>query len=169
MDLQADNLDLALIWLDEGHRAADIQRLDLARDPLHVVVPQDHKLARKQHIAAADLKDLPLIAPTRHAGTQLYEGIVYIFSALGISPRIVYESANMPLSLNMVEAGQGIAIVPAFLQRLPFESLAYRPLVMPRGFKPPSMTLNLIAPRRVTKSATTHFIEIARHLAKEKD
>ncbi len=167
VDIQAYDLDAALVWLDEGHLSPNIVRFDLARDMLCVALPLGHPLARKQKIAAIDLQEEAMIAPPAHAGTQLYDGIRWIFAALGSQPRIVYESPNMPFSLNMVAAGQGIAILPEFLQKLPVSGVVYRPLVVPRSVKKPSMTMNLIAPRLGLKATTAHFIEVAKKLAKE--
>jgi len=168
VDIQAHDLDAALVWLDEGHVPSSIVRFDMARDPLSVALPIGHPLVAQQRITALDLKEVAMIAPSQHAGTQLYDGIWRLFAPLGSQPHIVYESPNMPFTLNMVAAGQGIALLPDFLQKLPVSGVVFRPLAVPRGMKTPSMTLNLIAPRLGLKAAATHFIEIAKKTAKDK-
>jgi len=167
VDIRATDLDAALIWLDEGHKAADILRVSLAQDALHVVLPADHALVRKPKIAVKDLLDMPLIAPTRHAGTQLYDGIMRVFASCQSQPRIVYETMQMPLTLNMVAAGQGIALLPDFLRLQPVEGVVFRPLVMPRRLRVPVMTLNLIALQVNSNAVVDNFVQIARRLAKE--
>ena len=167
VDIQAYDLDVALIWLDEGHVPEHISRFDLVCNPLYVVLPIGHPLTRKAKISAKDLQEEAMISSSQREGTQLYESIKRIFTSLDRPPRILYETSRMPFILHMVAAGQGIALLPDFLQKLPVSGVVYRPLIVPRGMKQPAMTLNLIAPRLGLKAAATHFIEIAKKLAKE--
>ena len=163
-DIGGFDLDLALIWLDENYRKADLLRLDLATDALMAVVPESSPLAKKSSIHIRDLENLPFVAQPRHAGTQRYDGIVYAFASIRSQPRIIHEALQMPLVMSMVAAGQGVSLLPAFLAKIPMSGIVFRPLRLPRG-KPPVMTYNLVAPKIQKNAAATHFIELARKLA----
>ncbi len=125
-DLQSANLDLALIWLDDWHRMTDIVRIDLAMDLLQVAVPSDHPLAKKREIHISDLEDEPFIAQPRYAGTQRYDAIMKAFATIKSQPRIVHEALQMPLVMNMVAAGQGVSMLPAFLAQIPMTGIVFR-------------------------------------------
>jgi len=165
VDIHSFDLDLALIWLDESHRKADILRLDLAQDEMQVVLPSDHLLARKAQIPIADLRDVPFVSTPKHAGTQHYDCIVKAFAAIQAHPRIVYEALQMPLTMSMVAAGSGISLLPSFLRHIPMSGVVFRPLKLPRG-KAPVMIYNLIAPTFSKNAAALHFIDMARQTIK---
>lgn len=162
-DIRSFDLDLALIWLDDTHRNADILRLDLASDEIQAVVPSDHALARKSHIHIRELQDLPFISQPRHAGTQRYDCIMKAFASINAQPRTMYEALQMPLVMSMVAAGQGVSLLPAFLSRLPIAGASFRPLKLPRG-KPPRMVFNLIGTKALKNAAAENFVDTARQL-----
>lgn len=162
-DLQAAHLDVALIWLDDGHCEPDISRLDLAKDYLDVVVPLDHVLAKKTKIHIKDIVGLPFISQPRYAGTQRYEGIRRAFDAIGETPKVMYEALQMPMVMNMVAAGQGVSLLPSFLKEIPMTGIVFRPLVLPHG-KPPAMTYNLISPQNFKNPAIKHLVRLAKSL-----
>ena len=164
-DLQSAHLDAALIWLDDGHTEADINRLNLAKDPLQVVLPSHHPLTRKGKIHIRDLVGLPFISQPRYAGTQRYDGINQAFSSIGETPNVMYEALQMPLVMNMVAAGQGVSLLPAFLGLIPMTGVTFKPLVI-SGRKAPCMTYNLITPQVFKNPATRHLHSLARSMAK---
>ncbi len=162
-DIQSAQLDLALIWMDDWHQSADIIRLDLAKDPLMATVPSGHRLAKKACIHIRDFENEPFIAQPRYAGTQRYEGIMKAFESIKRQPRIVYEALQMPLVMSMVAAGQGVSLLPSFLEKIPMAGVVFRPLIMPRG-KPPCMTYNLIGSKLNYNAAAINFIDLANKL-----
>lgn len=166
-DIQTAHLDAALIWLDDGHSEADIMRLDLAKDALQVVLPSGHPLASKDKIHIRDLVGLPFISQPRYAGTQRYEGIYQAFSSIGEKPNVMYEALQMPLVMNMVAAGQGVSILPAFLGAIPMTGVIFCPLALPNGKKAPCMTYNLITPTIFKNPAVKHFYHLAKRLIRD--
>lgn len=164
-DLQSAKLDAALIWLDDGHTESDISRLNLAKDSLQVVLPTGHPLTKKDKIHIRDLVGLPFISQPRYAGTQRYDGIHQAFSAIGETPNVMYEALQMPLVMNMVAAGQGVSLLPAFLGLIPMTGVVFKPLVVPGG-KAPCMTYNLITPQTFRNPATRHLHNLAKAMVK---
>lgn len=166
-DLQGAHLDAALIWLDDSHVEADIQRLNLAVDRLQAVVPTNHQLAKKTKIHIRDLVGLPFISQPRYAGTQRYEGIYKAFSTINETPNVMYEALQMPLVMNMVAAGQGVSLLPEFLGQVPMTGVAFRPLIVSKS-TPPCMTYNLITPRTFYNPAVRHLFDLARAMVKNR-
>ncbi len=166
-DLQSAHLDAALIWLDDGHIEVDIQRLNLAKDPLQVVLPEQHPLAQKDRIHIRDLVGLPFISQPRHSGTQRYEGIYKAFASIQETPNVLYENLQMPMVMNMVAAGQGVSLLPSFLSLIPMTGVVFKPLIIPKG-KAPCMTYNLITPRLFRNPATRHLYDLARSMSSKR-
>ena len=160
-DIDSAALDVALVWLGQAHQGVDVRRYDLAYSPMRVFMPEEHRLARKDRIAIEDLVQEPMIAPPRASGSQLYEVLVQQFMAGGYEPNLVYEGISMPLMLSMVTAGQGLALLPNFLERLPMPGVVARPLAHQAGRPPVGMTLNLVAPKRQGDAAQEQFIQHA--------
>lgn len=165
-DIKSAQIDLALIWLDDGHRHADLERLDLARDELMAVLPAGHDLASKNRVHIRDLTGDILIGQPRHAGTQCYDAVTEIFASIDADPRRAYEILQMPLVMSMVAAGQGISLLPGFLKALPIDGVVFRPLTLPHRRKVPYMTYNLIAPLRGRSAAATNFFALAKALSR---
>lgn len=164
VDIHTEQLDMALIWLDDGHKNARIDRLDLAYDVLDVVLPTGHKLARQKQIHIRELVDEPFVGQSRHSGTQRYDAIMQAFDSINAQPRFTSEIQQMPLMMSMVAAGQGITLLPRFLKDCGVGGVVYRPLVTPRK-RPPCMTYNLIAPVKGRSAAAENFFLLAKELS----
>lgn len=165
VDIVSSDLDLALIWLDQDHQKASIQRLDLAWDPLDAVVPLDHPLAKCTTMDLRKMAEYPFIAPPRDSGTQLYEGARAAFWSVQRKSEVLYEALQMPLILSMVAAGQGLALLPRFLSHLPNPGVAFVPLAKKKG-EAFGMTFNLVAHRTIRKAHAQNFYDLAAQISK---
>jgi DNA-binding transcriptional LysR family regulator len=165
VDIQGAQLDLALIWLDDGHKNAEIDRYDLAHDLLDVALPASHPLAKEPHIHIRQLVNEPFIGQPRHSGTQRYDGIAQAFDSIEAHPRVVAEALQMPIMMTLVAAGQGLTLLPRFLANIKMPGVVFRPLVLPRSTRAPCMTLNLIVSRRQNNEVSQDFIALCQELA----
>lgn len=125
-----------------GTLPESIHRINLWREPLFVVVPQDHPFGRsaKAHVTLADLSRTPLVSLPPETHTRRFvDGAA---AAQGISLRHSVIVPTFLDILNHVSAGVGSGIVPAglmsdrFLTNLKVLSLKRPPL---------SLTVGLIA------------------------
>jgi DNA-binding transcriptional LysR family regulator len=82
-------------------------------EPLRAVLPDDHPLAGRGSIALRELAGEPFVLFPRPIGPGLYDQIVGLCRAAGFSPDVVYESAATATMVAMVEAGVGVAVLPA--------------------------------------------------------
>jgi len=73
----------------------------------------------------------------RRVGQGLYDAILKACLEAGFSPRVVQEAPRMTATLSLVSAGLGLSIVPASMQRLRSDGIAYRTLSQCPGLAAP--------------------------------
>ena len=103
----------------------------LFEEPMLAALPAEHPLAGKGACALADLAAEPFVFYRRPAGQGLYDAILAACHAAGFSPQISQEAPRLPATLSLVAAGLGAAIVPASMQRLNLEGVAWLELDTP--------------------------------------
>jgi DNA-binding transcriptional LysR family regulator len=90
---------------------AGLRRLPLLLDHLYVVLPEGHRLARREALDPADLEAEPMILPRRGTAAGRFRALVeYLCAQAGFEPRIAYELEDLPAVQAFVAAG--IAVVP---------------------------------------------------------
>lgn len=164
-DIENGLFDIGLIWLNRNQRSARTQCHDLVFNPLQAYIPAGHELSNLPAIAAKDLAEAHLVGPVRGVGSQLHEAIMQFVGASGADSNILYEAQQMPIMLNMVAAGQGVALLPDFLQRLNLPGVVARPLDF-GSRKPVGMMLNLLARTSDSDAAQAGFIRMATEYAR---
>jgi DNA-binding transcriptional LysR family regulator len=145
--LRGGDADLAVVHHMPGvavPETAGLQRRRLLVDHLHVVLPEGHRLARRDAVRLTDLEAEPLILPRRDTPAGRFRSVIeHICSEAGFAPRVAYEIDDLPAAQAFVAAG--IAVVPMhglILATLPLGAAA-RPLAeRPAG----SRTIEALAP-----------------------
>ncbi len=100
----------------------------LFRDPVIAVMRTDHPLAGSD-VSLAKLAAEPLLLVDRHANPILFNDILAMFNAAGHKPRIANTSETWSGVLTLVQAGEGIALVPAGVRNLQTKELSFQKLV----------------------------------------
>lgn len=96
----------------------------LYRDPIVVAAPADHKFARRPvHVSA--LARERIVITERRSNSYLYDGILSLCTEHGFSPQVVNTSATYAGVLTLVEAGEGVALVPAGVRHLRTKGIAF--------------------------------------------
>jgi DNA-binding transcriptional LysR family regulator len=90
----------------------NLQSRILLRDPLVAVLPRSRKLKSKK-IRLADLANERFILFHRKGAPAVFDTIVGACRSQGFSPRVENEPNSMQTILSLVEAEEGVAIVPA--------------------------------------------------------
>src|ERR1700761_585435 len=124
--LEAGNIDVAFTRplqppLDKVFRSEL-----LFRDPAVVVMRPDHRLA-KRTVRVRDLAEERLVLAERRSNIEFFDNIVTVCAAEGFSPQIVNTSGTWSGVLTLVEAGEGIALVPSGGRTLRSRGLVFRP------------------------------------------
>ena len=145
-------------FLSPRPTASDLLWTELAQENLSLAVPVNHPFSTREHIIAADLRDLDFVALRPDFGlrqiTDLY------LSGLGIRPRIVMEATEISTLWALVAAGVGAAIMPT--DRLPHDGIIQLPLSVSVK-RPAGMIISAI--RRLSPGAA----QFAQFVDEEKD
>ncbi len=156
--LQAGEVDAAFIRTATT-RPEGLAIHPLAEEPMVAALPAGHPLAAAEDVALAEFADETFVAYPRSDGAGLYDAVIAACHAAGFSPAIGCEAPQMIAALSLVAAGLGVSIVPASLERMQLENVAYRPLA---GDAQPRAQLNLAVRRNETSAAVRRFVEVAR-------
>lgn len=153
-----DRIDVALMRLNEDMPHEEL-RVELSdKESLVVALPTAHTLATRRRIPLGLLEGQPLIGFARTSSQYFHTLLSDIFEKHGIAPTYVMESV-LPTILALVEAGIGIAIVPASVKELRPNGVAYRPLVSPT---PTPSLLYVVHRKTTTNPAVAAFVRIVR-------
>ena len=134
-------------------------------EPMVVALPSTHALAQTDCDAVLSLKDLAdeiFIVYARQHGPGLYDATTAACLKAGFSPRLGQEAPLITSALSLVAAGLGISVVPASLQRMAVDGVAYRGL---EGAAQPKAVLSLASRRGDPSAVVRHFLNLVRRAA----
>jgi DNA-binding transcriptional LysR family regulator len=86
------------------------------------------QLGKTQAVQLSALSALPLIIFPRAIAPALYDSILTLFSAAGITPEIGQQAIQMQTIVSLVSAGMGYALVPQSVSNLMRPGVEYRAL-----------------------------------------
>lgn len=101
----------------------------VTREPLHMAVNRNHPLAARRRIALRQLANEPWVLFPREAGPGLYAQILGLCHDAGFTPRVVQETRELYTTVSLVEAGVGVTIVPASVERMGWTGVRFAPVV----------------------------------------
>jgi len=110
-----------------------------------------------------DLASETFIVYARQHGPGLYDATTAACLKAGFSPRLGQEAPRITSALSLVAAGLGISAVPASMQRMIMDGVAYRPL---KGPNQPKAVLNLASRRGDPSAVVRHFRNLVRRAAR---
>lgn len=99
----------------------------LAREPLLVVLPSDHRLAAQSEIAIRDLASETFIGMSNTA--PVLQNIIDDYltrSSVALEP--AYRVDNLAMGLSMIASTRGVALIPAYVKNFLPWSVTSRPL-----------------------------------------
>jgi DNA-binding transcriptional LysR family regulator len=109
--LRSGELDLAITVQARSGDDADegLEHVHLIEDPLYLVLPEDHPLARKRHLRLADLAGEAWIggAPNCECNRLIFRAC----AAAGYDPRIAFETDDYQAVQGFVAAGVGVSLI----------------------------------------------------------
>lgn len=120
-------LDIALLRRPAAAAIDGLLFRMVEREPFYVALPADHPLTGNSSISVQQLDGQPFIDFQDHTATYFRERTHSLFARYQIQPHIVADSA-MPTVLALVQAGIGLALVPASAKVLYSNEIQYRPL-----------------------------------------
>lgn len=162
--IKAYRLDVGLIrppLTDEESLVVHV----IGREPLVVVLPRTHRLARQRKIPVEALAGEPFLQVPRHLARGFYDQFMHICAQAGFSPKTVQEAPTTQTIVSLVAVGMGVSIVPASLQSLQRTDVVYRPL----GAPAPTTELAVILRPDDENPALQRFLEVIWEVAEIKD
>lgn len=155
--LRVGEIDLAVVFdfPQAGEdRGIDLDAVHLLDDPFEVVVPAGHRLASREAVSYADLRDEDWLLPELGPESPTMKILRRECAANGFEPRIVFEVNDCDMTLAMVAAGEGISALPRLI--LPRDHAGVRMKPFERGA--PIRRISAIRmPSRYVAPATDHF------------
>jgi DNA-binding transcriptional LysR family regulator len=112
-------------------------------------VPTGHPMARLKGAELAALAGETFVFYRRPTGPGLHDAILAACLRAGFSPTVGQEAPRMSSTLGLVAAGLGVSIVPASMQRMNVEGVAFVPFRGDPGLVAPL----LLVTRRKGRSA----------------
>lgn len=135
----------------------------LLEEAMVVALPNAHPKAQGDGpVALRALAAETFIVYRRRSGPGLYDAIFAACHAAGFSPVVGQEAPRIVSTLNLVAAGLGIAIVPASLERMQMDGVAYRSLEGPL----PRAPLLLATRRGDTGAVVRRFLDLVKQTAR---
>lgn len=104
----------------------------LYREPLMAVLPRKHPLEQQEKVSLMSLSAEPFVLFARENAPELFDLILSRCRKAKFAPRVVDSPRQWQSVLTLVEAGEGIAIVPASVRHLRNPGLIFKP-VQDRG------------------------------------
>ena len=128
-ELLAGRIDAALVRPPVTH--PDLIAVRALAEPLVAALPAGHPLAARVQLTLADLGGEPMIAYAPNEARYFNDLIQGLLAEAAVEPRIVQRLTQIHAILALVRAELGIALVPAAAERLRFEGVMFRPLLLP--------------------------------------
>ena len=163
--LRSERIDAAFVRSPIGP-AAELTVHSVLDEEMVVALPAGHRLAggaAASRMSLAEFGAETFILYRRPLGPGLYDAIIAACQRAGYSPQIGQEAPRMLSTLSLVAAGLGVTLIPASMQRLRVNGLAYRRLDSGTGLVAP---LNLACRRGESAAATRRFIALVRRTAR---
>jgi DNA-binding transcriptional LysR family regulator len=155
--LQAGTIDIGFTRA-LGPQATTLRSEHFMTERLYVVLPKTHRLAGKRQIAMRDLAEEKFVLNDRAYSAPVFDRVIALCTEAGFSPRISATGTVASGVLALVEAGEGIAILPAGSRRLSSEELLFVPLADRAAFVDMVIAWSPSHQSRVVQS----FLELAR-------
>lgn len=109
--LKGGQLDISIVFEPHGvGEVPEMEKLHLLEDPMSIVLPENHPLAKKAQVKVKDLKDEHFVQST--SACPVCAIVAEHCRAAGFEPRVAFESDDYLTVQGLVAAGVGVALIP---------------------------------------------------------
>lgn len=133
-----------------------VDQINLLREPIVAALPKGHPLSSQASIPVSGLATSQLVLYYRAGAPEVFDAIIGMCQRARFSPKLRDTPESWQAVLTMVEAGEGIALVPACVQNLRTNDLVFRPL---QG-KGVQLDVILIWRRNEPNAAVERFVKL---------
>lgn len=122
--LQTGEIDLGFVREPQPDPSLEI--VTVMEEPLRIAVNRSHPLASRATLSVRDLAEEPFVLFPADLAPGLHAQVLGLCRAAGFVPRVVEESRELYTSVSLVEAGVGVSILPASVEKLGWKEVRYR-------------------------------------------
>ena len=127
LGLQQTRLDMALVHSIQPPEGIASQLI--MEEPFVVCLPEHHALHASKAVDLGELKNDRLILFSSLVSPAYHQRIYEMCLAHGFAPEVRHEVRHWLSVISLVSLGQGVALVPAALERVGMPRLVFRPLL----------------------------------------
>lgn len=157
--VRSGEIDVAFSWPPVGEGEGLVSEL-LVEEPMIVVMPAGHPLARHRAVPLKALASENFILFPRTQNIILHDAIIACCLRAGFSPRIGQELAQITPAIHLIAAGLGVSIMPRSMEQIRDKGVAYRRIVGDA----PRAPIRLIFRRDEHSVPIRNFVALARRL-----
>jgi DNA-binding transcriptional LysR family regulator len=100
----------------------------LFREPVIAAIPKGHPAAAEEAVSARHLAAERIILFDRDGAPEVFDAIIAMCKKRKFSPKVGDTPRSWQSVLTMVEAGEGVALVPECVQHLRADDVVFRPV-----------------------------------------
>lgn len=151
------SIDIGFMWSLEPPYDSQLRSELLYTDPVVAVLPADHRLAGEP-LRLQDLANERFVVCDRNIAPTLFDKITSLCAQAGFLPNIAQTSNLASSVLTLVEAGEGVTLLPSGLHHNRLSDLSFCPLIDPAG------SLDLVMAWSPKREGETHksFLDFMR-------
>ncbi len=131
------------------------------KEPLVMVLPQQHPLANNSRVQLADFANEPFILPCRETVPALHKLTQIACIEAGFHPNVVQEAAWMPTVLGLVASEMGVALLPANVINLQRAGVVYREIIG----KVPMFQMAIVWRKDNSSKILPNFLNVVRYVS----
>jgi DNA-binding transcriptional LysR family regulator len=120
--------EIDLGFLREVKPGAPLECSLFLTEPLVAVLPASHALAKTPGLKLRALRKEPFVFFPRRVGLEFYDALMADCGAAGFVPNIVQEATQWQTVVSFVEAGVGVSLAPACIEKFRWPGVVYREL-----------------------------------------
>jgi DNA-binding transcriptional LysR family regulator len=106
------SLDIGFFRLPIGEHPA-LEVVTVHREPFMLVVPSDHKLAKRKKVRLREASGQDFVMYERTYAPGFHDLIFGMLRDAGLIPNVRQTAGEMPMLISLVDSGMGVAILPA--------------------------------------------------------
>jgi DNA-binding transcriptional LysR family regulator len=131
--LVEDRIDIAFTRRLEPEFRPDLQSVLIQQDPIVAILPKHHPAAPGP-VDVRDLANERFVLSSRETSPAVFDKAIELCSEAGFSPRIASISSVWSSVVLMVQAGEGVSLLPLNEQQFRTRDLAFCPLKAKNAF-----------------------------------
>ena len=131
------------------------------RVPFAVVMPENHRLARRKSLEFKDLAGEDFVFCTRESRPEFYDEFFRRCSNAGFRPQVVQEVGGYPTTmLALVGLGVGLSLLPHFDRAEEIRGIVWRPLARPKLWT----DFAIVWPKKAASPLLLEFVVMAQQM-----